>query len=316
MLGAGYESIGRRLTVGIIQKLVRMDLSEIADRFGCVVIDEIHHVSSAATWKEIVNQLPAKFRYGVTATLKREDGLEAVAHAIIGPTLHIIEREQVKAEGGVVTPSLKVIRTGIESEAWKKHEKLVERIKELNKERDPDKQIKIPFVPFGPVLSEVLNSVQRNDLIIDTLKRECMGHCSLVLSERVAHCEDLSAKLYQECPALTTAVIHGKLGKKARESILAAMNAGELDVLFAVDIAKEGLDIPRLDRLFLVAGGRNEAETEQKVGRIQRSFPSKRDAVIFDFVDEKIPVLQNQYYVRNRVYKRLGVVVRREARSA
>jgi superfamily II DNA or RNA helicase len=94
------------------------------------------------------------------------------------------------------------------------------------------------------------------------------------------------------------------------------MVSGELDVLFAVDIAKEGLDIPRLDRLFLVAGGRNEAELEQKVGRIQRACPGKLDAVVFDIVDERIGVLRAQYYARRKVYKSLGLRMEAVARSA
>jgi len=140
------------------------------------------------------------------------------------------------------------------------------------------------------------------------LARECLGHSSLVLSERVEHCEWLKNEIYEYGPGVRAAVIHGKLNKTKRREVLAAMESGELDILFAVDIAKEGLDIPRLDRLFLVGGGRNEAEVEQKVGRIQRPFAGKEDAVVFDFVDEKIGVFQNQFWARRRVYRKLGIV--------
>ena len=60
MLGAGRNSVGRRLTIGIVQKMVRMDLSEIAGRFGTVIIDEVHH-SPASTWATVINQLPASW---------------------------------------------------------------------------------------------------------------------------------------------------------------------------------------------------------------------------------------------------------------
>lgn len=91
--------------------------------------------------------------------------------------------------------------------------------------------------------------------------------------------------------------------------ILEAMNSGDMDVLFAVDIAKEGLDIPRLDRLFLVAGGRNAGEVEQKIGRVQRPFPGKSGAVVYDLVDEKIGVFKAQHWARRKVYKSLGLRV-------
>ncbi|MGB9825499.1 MAG: DEAD/DEAH box helicase [Desulfofundulus sp.] len=307
MLGAGRESVGPRLTIGIVQKMIQMDLDELAAMWGCVVIDECHH-SPASTWSAVINRLPARHRYAVTATFERADGLEVITEKVIGPTLYIISRGRVEAAGGVVIPELRVIRTRCESKAWTRYEEHAAMYREHG--------WKPPVVPFGDILNEVLGDPDRNRLIIDTLARECPGHFSLVLSERVSHCEELAGWLKTRRPDLRTEVIHGKLSKTRRKEILAAMNAGELDVLFAVDIAKEGLDIPRLDRLFLVAGGRNEAEVEQKVGRIQRPFPGKKDAVVFDFVDDKIGVLRAQHWARRRVYKKLGVKLGREVKSA
>lgn len=299
MLGAGRESVGPRLTIGIIQKMSRMDLPGLAKKWGCVVLDECHHTGGAVTWVDVINQLPAQYRYGVTATFERADGLEVITNLVIGPTLHKIEREVVTANGEVITPALKLIRTVCVSPAWEKYQAVAAAYESYGK--------KPPPAPFGKIIGEVLGDPERNSLIMDLLVRECPGHCSLVLSERVVHCQELRDMLKIGCPQLRVEVIHGKLGKGARGKILAAMNAGELDVLFAVDIAKEGLDIPRLDRLFLVAGGRNLAETEQKVGRVQRAFPGKTDAVVFDFVDEKIGIFMAQYWARKRVYQKLGL---------
>jgi superfamily II DNA or RNA helicase len=128
------------------------------------------------------------------------------------------------------------------------------------------------------------------------------------MSKRVEHCRNLARMLGDTASALRIAAIYGKMGKKQREEIIEKMRNGELDVLFAVNIAKEGLDIPRLDRLFLACSGRNGTEVEQMVGRIQRAYPGKDGAVVFDFVDNKIGVLQNQYYARRRVYKQLGMI--------
>jgi superfamily II DNA or RNA helicase len=307
MLGARREKIGPRLTVGIIQKMVRTDLTGIAGKWGTVVIDEAAH-SPATSWTAVMNQLPAKYRYGLTAVLARADGLEVITERVIGPTLYVIGRGQVEAAGGVVVPELRVIRTSCESKTWERCEQRAALYKE--------NCWKPPAIPFGDILGEVLRDPERNRLIIDTLARECPGHCSLVLSERVSHCEELAAWLKSRRPDLRVEVIHGKLGKGKRQEILTAMNTGELDVLFAVDIAKEGLDIPRLDRLFLVAGGRNQAEVEQKVGRIQRPYPEKKEVVVFDFVDEKIGVLQAQYWVRRKVYRKLGIRLEKAAKSA
>lgn len=295
VIGAGREKIGPRLTVGIVQKMANMDLSTLAGRFGTVVVDECHH-SPSFTWKNIVNRLPARYRYGLTATPDRADGLEVVTERVIGPLLYAVSRDRV---GALVVPRLVTVRTGCASAAWSRYQSLAARCREAG--------VKPPPVPFNEILDEILGDPERNRRIVEVLARECPGHCSLVLSERVFHCEELAGRLKERCPELRTAVVHGRLGRTRRRQILADVNAGRLDVLFAVDIAKEGLDIPRLDRLFLVAGGRNAAEIEQKVGRVQRPFPGKKDAVVFDFVDEKIGVFLAQYRVRFKVYSKLGI---------
>ncbi|MQL51802.1 DEAD/DEAH box helicase [Desulfofundulus thermobenzoicus] len=299
MIGAGSEKIGARLTVGIVQKMARMDLSLLANRWGCVVLDEVHHLGGAATWIDVVSKLPARYRYGVSATIARADGLEAVTERVIGPILFAVSRDRVNGAGGLITPRLVTVRTGAKSTVWTRYENLADRYRKLGK--------KPPVVPFNEILDEILNDGKRNSLIVEVLGRECPGHSSLVLTERVAHCEELAVALKKRRSELRIATVHGKLGKVRRQEILMAMDNGDVDVLFAVDIAKEGLDIPRLDRLFLVAGGRNAAEIEQKVGRVQRPYSGKKDAVIFDFVDEKIGVFLAQYRARLKVYGKLGI---------
>jgi superfamily II DNA or RNA helicase len=55
---------------------------------------------------------------------------------------------------------------------------------------------------------------------------------------------------------------------------------------------------------------------EQMVGRIQRASPGKEDAVVFDFVDEKIGMFQAQYWARRRVYKKLGMIPGKSKKEA
>lgn len=301
MIGAGRHRIGDRLTIGIIPKLAAMDLSDLdnlADRFGTVLLDECHH-QAADTWARVVQAFPALYRYGVTGSLKRADGLERISHLVLGPTVAEVTDAQVKAAGGTMTPQLRVIRTEATSTAWEVHLKREQAAKEAKK--------RPPRLEFGPILDEVLHDPQRNRLIVETLAREAPGHCSLVLSERIWHCEDLAHNLATVAPDLRTAVVHGGLGKRARHEIFEQARAGELDVIFAVDLAKEGLDIPRLDRLHLVAGGRNAVELKQKIGRIQRAMEGKDTPIVFDYVDFAIGVLAGQWYARRRVYKELGI---------
>jgi superfamily II DNA or RNA helicase len=282
------------------------------------VVHNCHHGSSP-TWVHVMNQLSARYRFGVTATPERADGLQVITERVIGPTFHTVSR--VAVSDRLMVPTLTVINTGVESAVWKRH---AERMKEYQK-RAAELRLqgkvapKAPIVDWSTLLDELLTHDERNLLIVETLLRECPGHYALVLSKRVEHCLQLAHLLNKAeldrgiKPRLRSSVIHGGLAKKVREKIIELTQAGKCDVLFAVEIAKEGLDIPRLDRLFLVGGGRNEAVTEQQVGRIQRPFTdtlggtSKLDAAVFDFVDELIPPLRAQHWARRKVYRRLGM---------
>lgn len=55
--------------------------------------------------------------------------------------------------------------------------------------------------------------------------------------------------------------------------------------MLLIGLAKEGLDIPRLDRLILASPHRDKATIIQSVGRIERTFETKKEALVYDLVD-------------------------------
>ena len=65
------------------------------------------------------------------------------------------------------------------------------------------------------------------------------------------------------------------------------MKNGTKRYLFATyQLAKEGLDIPRLDRLFLTVPQSDYSVIVQSVGRIARTFEGKENPICYDYVDE------------------------------
>ena len=89
-----------------------------------------------------------------------------------------------------------------------------------------------------------------------------------------------------------------KTSKEERLKAFHDMNTGNLQVIFATKLADEGLDIRRLDRLFLSCPVRSENKVKQQVGRISRTFPEKQDAIVYDFLDSLCSLAQSQYYTR------------------
>lgn len=314
MIGGGKECVGPWLTVGTVQTLARRDLTEYADVFGTVIMDECHH-APADTFKTILHAFRAAYRYGVTATPKRSDGLEKMMHLYIGPTLHTISEEIVAEAGGTVTPDLKVVGTGADSSTWaafeeeeRDYKKHLDEYKEYQKLGKWKRKPRKPRMPYSGIITELLESTSRNNLILNTIAQYGSGHSNLVLTARKEHAHLLAGELPKRSPELRPAVIDSDTKTKARVEMLQAMREGDLDILFAVDIPKEGLDVPILDRLYFVAGGKDPIMVQQASGRIRRPHPDKSGALIVDFVDWNVPIMKVHFFQRRRIYSKLGIV--------
>lgn len=101
-----------------------------------------------------------------------------------------------------------------------------------------------------------------------------------------------------------------------RKEVLKAVGDRRIDILFATQLAREGLDIPHLCVGHCVtpkkgddANSKTGTALEQEIGRIMRPDPDNPDkvAVWYDYVDANVGVFKQQYYSRRRVYKRLGI---------
>lgn len=107
-----------------------------------------------------------------------------------------------------------------------------------------------------------------------------------------------------------------------RKQILDDVRAKKVDILYATQLAREGLDISHLTIGHMAtpkrgdaAGSKNGAAVEQEIGRIMRPDPKNPDkaAVWYDYVDYEVGVFQSQYYSRRKTYKRLDLIIPKKA---
>lgn len=274
IIASGDVKLGEKLTISLIQTLNRLDLKKISNSFGAIFIDEAHHLA-ARTFFNTINKFPALYRFWASATPDRADGLTKIIYACGGPALYQIDRSELST----VTPELKVIETDFNSY-------------EIN---------------YARLISKLIQNKKRNQLIVQAILREAPGNYSLVLSERIKHLSILKNMLNQAMPDLQVEILTGKIPKKTRERIMSDVNAGKVDVLLATQLAREGLDIEHLNRLFLATPKRGTGALEQEIGRIMRPSENKDDAVVYDFWDVQNPILKSQFWSRRETYRKLGI---------
>ena len=130
----------------------------------------------------------------------------------------------------------------------------------------------------------------------------------LVLGQSLAMLAQLEGMLLQA--GHDARCIHGGTRKSVRAETIRAMREGRASCLLATyQLAKEGLDIPRLDTLLMLTPVRDPVTVQQSVGRIMRPAPGKRDALVLDLVDDRVPACRGQFSARKRVYRQLGAEI-------
>src|ERR1019366_4805696 len=157
------------ITIATIQTILGLDrgtFDSVRTRAGAVVVDESHHTSSA-TYRETLAQFPAKYRWGVTATPERADGLGELHELTLGRIVYRIEPKALIDAGYLTSARVEVIHTGTYADG---------------------------SLEFGPLVDELTQDADRNRLLLSLMKREAdAGHAVLVLTGRVAHAQALAA---------------------------------------------------------------------------------------------------------------------------
>jgi superfamily II DNA or RNA helicase len=143
------------------------------------------------------------------------------------------------------------------------------------------------------------------------------GRTCLVLTNRLEHLDALADAL-EPCASLVIR-LHGRLNAGKRREIrqsLEEMDAQQQPfVLVAIDkIAGEGLDLPTLNTLFLTVPVSFKGRIIQQVGRITRGRAEQSmPAIVHDYRDTNVPILERMYLRRRRVMSKEGFVMAQPA---
>lgn len=232
-------------------------------------------------WMEEVH---ARYVYGVTATPFRGDGLEKINEMLLGPVRFQYSAKDKAAEQGIghyVVP--RFTRTVLPFDREKTHvTQAYERLRE---------------------------NESRNEMIAADVKRALEnGRTPVILTRFTSQAAALYALLRPA--AQNPFLLTGEMPKKARDEAMRAMaNVPPEESLVLVatgQLVGEGFDFPRLDTLFLATPVSWKGVVEQYAGRLHRDYPGKKDVFIYDYVDSHIPVFDNMYAKRLRTYKRIG----------
>lgn len=226
------------MVIATVQTLAKVDPWDLRGlRFGTVILDEAHH-APASTFQTVLGNILCETVYGLTATPNRDDGWTPAMYAWLGPKRYEVQARDLQRVGLTMAPTVCEVVTPFHS--WSGD--------------------------FTTIVNDLTDSGPRNALIAQ-LVSEHGTFPQLVLTSRVEHAEALAALIPD-----AVAVV-GRT--RDRDAAFARVRAGDAKVLIATQLADEGLDLPELVAVHLVAPCRAGNRVIQRIGRVMRASSAR-----------------------------------------
>lgn len=284
-LQGAHDTLTGIVDVAMIRSLKKKDgFHPKLKEYAQVYFDECHHAASDSAI-EVLQEINAKYVYGVTATPKRGDGKEKINEFLLGPIRYRFtakDRAEEQNINHLVYPRF--------TRTVKPHH--------LSK------------TPYGNDAYELIrnNDVRDEQIIRDVADCVQAGRTPVVLTKYVDHAKKLSERLKTYADRLI--LLTGANGTKARRAQVEELNkVDDSDSLILVgtgSLLGEGFDFPRLDTLFMATPVSGENVVEQYVGRLNRDYDGKENVIVYDYVDSHIPKFDKMYSARLKAYKKIG----------
>ena len=261
------------IVIAMIQTVLNREIPEnITNELGFLVADECHHLAAQQFAKSLLKLNP-RFHLGLSATVKRADGLGRIFEYYLGD---ICFRSKVDKKTNV---EVRLMEYKCDDIRYCKEEKLwngkVCRPRIINN-----------ICAWGPRTDYIMNIVYK-----------CyeMGRKTLVLSDRREHCLEM-VRLANE-----------KYGGDIAGAYIGGMKINDLDesnkkmiICATYQAASEGYDNKTLDTLVM---GTPIGNIEQTVGRILRQ-ENKYHPLIYEITDNNIPSLKKNCSSHIKLYKK------------
>ncbi len=287
---AGKITLGNTMTFATVQTMANLDLKQFANYFTTIIVDEAHHCVGTPTaltmFYKILSDLSARYKFGLTASEHRSDGLHKTMFYIIGEKIVEISRKEVEDKTCPVIVNM--LQSGYE----------------------PNMRAIASYdgtFAHCDLLKDMIENTARNEFIVNEIKS--VQGSVLVLSDRKAHLETLYKMLNEPKSTIIKALTNSKKVRAEREQVLKDLNNGDLRVVFATySLAKEGLDVPNLRYVVLATPQKDKITVTQSAGRVGRKAENKDCGRVIDILDN-FGYLYGYAKKRKSIYKKLGYTI-------
>ena len=288
-IGGGKNIVTNRIDVASIKTLYNNGkFNDIVKNYGMMIIDECQH-SSAYTYESALNNVNAKYVYGVSATPEKENGHTPIIKMQCGNIRYKVDLKEFNKN---LNLSMKVY--------YKKlHLNFVDK--------------NITDYSLNEIYNFISKDVVRNDKVLKDIEVEFKkGKNVLVLTERIKHLEYLTERLSKLTNNIF--VYRGGMSKKILKnydelnSKIKENNENKILIATSSCIG-EGFDDSSLEVLFLTMPISGIARIIQYTGRLHRINENKKEIIVYDYIDDNFLQTRNMFLKRKKTYEKMGYEV-------
>ena len=257
---------------------------------GLLVVDECHHLP-APRYRFIAEASLAPWRLGLTATLARQDGGEAIVHHLLGPLVHATDIREL--EGRYLAPyDIETVEVSLTDQEQQVHD--AARAVYLGFLRSQGLRLSEPggwarFLAASHRSAEGRDALrgwrtQRALALFSEGKRQALWEIlQRHREDRVLVFADDTETVYRLARAFLLPSLTHHTPLPERKALLAAFADGSLPVLLTSRVLNEGIDVPDARVGVVLSGSGSVREHVQRLGRVLRKRPGKR-ALLYEVV--------------------------------
>lgn len=268
-------------------KTIFQNFDEFKERLNSTVMlfgDEIHRGSSTE-WYNVMKQIPAIYRLGLSATPLKGDKFVRL-EATTGPIIYNAKSTKLIKKGYLSKPHIFMI-------------------KYKRKPLPDNTEYKVA------IRSGLSHNKRRNKLIarvaVELAKIPGLSPIA-IQCRRIAHLRMIRKRIKET--NLSYTCISGKDSAQKRQKAFKRIEDDKLDVMIISTVFDEGIDITNIRTVIRASEGKGWENTIQILGRGMRIRDDKSSVIVVDFYDTSHEYLEKQSKARIRSYKSEGHTVK------
>lgn len=254
-----------------------------------LVFDEVHH-GSASTWQDLGKRSNVFYRVGLSGTpLKQDELSDMLMMSLVGPVVFDLTAPWLQKQGFLAPARLEIKYSDFTTPTNRK----------LNWQEAKKQLI-------------VENEARTIDIAGDIAKAISEPNTRLLVL--TGNSVPLAESLNEELEALMRATTHklgfkpfvmvsGKSNSKKVTKAFDDLRKGNVRCVITTKLADEGIDVPDINLLYLVGGGKAYVSTVQRIGRGLRVKSGNEELVVVDYFVRGNKYLEKHDRARLKTYE-------------